>query len=88
MFLRKSIVREAQSARKFLAIQWVSTPSAETRQISTPAHSHGYKQDMKLGMHASSELVVQIKQNGEYGVETPLPRSFLGGLRHRITNLL
>jgi len=32
-------------------------------------------------MHVSLELMVQIKQQGEYGVETPLPRSFLGGIR-------
>ena len=31
-------------------------------------------------MHVSSDLMVQIKQKGVYGVETPLPRRFLGGL--------
>ena len=31
-------------------------------------------------MHVSSELIVQIKQKGVYGIETPLPRSFSGGL--------
>ena len=31
-------------------------------------------------MHFSSELIVQIKQKGVYGVENPLPRSFLGGI--------
>jgi len=31
-------------------------------------------------MHVSSELMIQIRQKGVYGVENPLPRSFLGGL--------
>jgi len=30
----------------------------------------------------SSELMVQIKQKGVYGVETLLPRNFLGGRTH------
>jgi len=36
---------------------------------------------VKIKMHFSSELIVQIKQKKVYGVETPLPRSFLGGYR-------
>ena len=34
----------------------------------------------KIGEYISSELMVRIKQNRVYGVETPLPRSFLGGV--------
>jgi len=34
---------------------------------------------VKIKMHVSSELMVQIKQKGVHRIETPLPRSFLGG---------
>jgi hypothetical protein len=60
---------------KLLGIQRVSNPYTENQRISTPAHSNGYKWDM----HVSAELRVQIKHKGVYGVENPLPRSFLGG---------
>jgi len=30
-------------------------------------------------MHPRSELMVQIKQKGVYGVENPLPKSLFGG---------
>ena len=65
---------------KLLGIQWVSNPSTENQRISTPAHSNGYKSEM----HVSSELMVQIKQKGVYGVETLLPRSFLGGILYTL----
>ena len=34
---------------------------------------------VKIKVHVSSELLVQIKQKRVHGVENPLPRSFLGG---------
>jgi len=61
---------------KPLRIQQVSNPPTENQRISTPAHSNGWKWEI----HVSSELMVQIKQKGVYGVENPLPRCFLGGL--------
>jgi len=67
---------------KLLGIQRVSNPSTENQRISTPAHSNGYKWEM----HVSSELMVQIKQKGIYGVENPLPRSFLGGYVYACTS--
>jgi len=60
---------------KLLGIQWVSNPSAENKQISTPDHSNG----CKWKMHVSSEPMVQIKTKGVHGVENPLPRIFFGG---------
>jgi len=38
----------------------------------------------KIGEYISSELMVRIKQNRVYGVETPLPRSFLGGVAQNL----
>jgi len=35
---------------------------------------------LKIKIHVSSELMVQIKQKGVYGVENPLSRSLLVGL--------
>jgi len=32
-------------------------------------------------MHVRSELMVQVKQKGVYGVQNPLTRHFLGGYR-------
>jgi len=61
---------------KLLGIQRVSNPSIEIQRISTPAHLNEYKWEM----HGSSELMVQIKQQGVYGVEKQRPRSFLGAM--------
>jgi len=58
-----------------LGIQWASNPSTENQRKSTPAHSNGCKSET----HVSLELMVQIKQKGVHGIETLLPRSFLGG---------
>jgi len=69
---------------KLLRIQRVSNPPTENQRISTPAHSNGWKWEI----HVSSELMVQIKQKGVYGVENPLPRSFLGGGTHCMREMM
>ena len=61
---------------KLLAIQRVSNPSTENQRISTPAHTLV----VHTAKYVRSEMLIQIKLEGVYGVENPPPRSFLGGI--------
>ena len=61
---------------KILGKQWVSSPFTGIQQISTPAHPEWHRSKL----YFSSELVVQIKQKGRIGVETPHPQSLWGGM--------
>ena len=63
------------AAQNLLGIQQISNPSTGNHRILTLADSLWYKSNI----HFSLELVVQIKQKGDTGVENPHSRSFLGG---------
>ena len=62
---------------KILLVEVGCRPAHQKNQrVLTPAHPFWYKSKMRF----SSDLTVQIKQNGGYGVETPQPGRFSGGL--------
>jgi len=60
--------------KKLLEIQRVSNPTSRNQHLSTPAYSIVHKSENTLG----PSYFFQIQQKGVYGVESLLPRSFLG----------
>jgi len=57
----------------------LESSGCRTRPLKPSDINLGSLKWVKIKMHVSSELMVQIRTNRAYGVETPFSNSFLGG---------